>query len=186
MLRKGTLLSDEAVRKHCIQNLGSREGVRLDKDGVIRFTRTTTDQQIVNLDAHKKNDYESVRRMIVDKDEESRLLKYVEEQQVKNTGEVVLTKRSNAYRIYSKQMHDYNNMIAQGIIGLKIPSPPDTQILSHNRMRVGTHQQITTKSLQDQQRDFRKYIDANSRLTVLEKDAMFRNFNLHQSTKPTP
>eukprot|EP00965_Chrysotila_dentata_P108866 3596281-Pleurochrysis_carterae.AAC.1 len=83
-------------------------------------------------------------------------------------------------------MREYNRLLAKSIIGLNFPQAPDDEILKFNRMRPRTHQQITTKSLQDQQRDFRKYIDANSRLTVDEKDDMFRNFNLHQSTKPTP
>eukprot|EP00965_Chrysotila_dentata_P001685 55853-Pleurochrysis_carterae.AAC.1 len=114
MLRKGTILSDESVRKHCIQNLGSREGVRLDEDGVIRFTRTTTDQQIVNLDAHRTNDYESVRRMIIDKDEEERLVKRAEREVARQQGEVVLTKRSNAYRVYNQQMREYIRLLNKG------------------------------------------------------------------------
>eukprot|EP00965_Chrysotila_dentata_P170383 5624065-Pleurochrysis_carterae.AAC.1 len=179
MLRKGTILSDEAVRKHCIQNLGSREGVRLDKDGVTRFTRATVDQQIVNLDAHKKNDYETVRRMIIDKDEEARLESRAERETDRQRGEVILTKRSNAYRVYNQQMREYNRLLAKSIIGLDFPQNPDDEILKFNRMRPGTHQVITTKSLRDQQRDFRKYIDASSRLTVDEKDDMFHNFNLH-------
>eukprot|EP00965_Chrysotila_dentata_P157858 5215203-Pleurochrysis_carterae.AAC.1 len=104
MLRKGTILSDEAVRKHCIQNLGSREGVRLDEDGVTRFTRATVDQKIVNLNAHKTNDYETVRRMIIDKDEEARLESRAEREIARQRGEVVLTKRSNAYRLYNQEM----------------------------------------------------------------------------------
>eukprot|EP00965_Chrysotila_dentata_P181113 5978685-Pleurochrysis_carterae.AAC.1 len=76
-------------------------------------------------------------------------------------------------------MREYNRLLAKRIIGLDFPQTPDGEILKFNRMRPGTQQVITTKSLRDQQRDFRKYIDASSRLTVDEKDDMFHNFNLH-------
>eukprot|EP00965_Chrysotila_dentata_P115908 3831722-Pleurochrysis_carterae.AAC.1 len=71
MLRKRTILSDENVRKHCIQNLGgTREGLRIDEDGVKQFTGATVDQKVVNL--NQRANYDEVRRMIIDKDEEGR------------------------------------------------------------------------------------------------------------------
>eukprot|EP00965_Chrysotila_dentata_P176992 5845373-Pleurochrysis_carterae.AAC.2 len=184
MLRKGTVLSDENVRKHCIQNLGSREGLRIDEDGVKRFTGVTVDQKVVNL--NQRANYDAVRRMIIDKDEEGRLLKHAEVQQAQNIGEVVLTKRSNSYRVYNQEMREYNRLTAKGIIGLSLPLAPDAQIIKHNRFRPRTQSTITNKSLQDYQREFRKYIDANSRLTFDEKNDMYHTFNLHQSTKPAP
>eukprot|EP00965_Chrysotila_dentata_P043294 1439130-Pleurochrysis_carterae.AAC.1 len=185
MLRKGTLLSDEAVRKHCIQNLGSREGVRLDRDGVIRFTRATTDQQIVNLDAHRTNDYETVRRMIIDKDEEARLERRAEREIARQQGEVALTKRSNAYRVYNQQMREYMRLLNKGVID-SLPPAPDADILKHNRMRAGTAEVIEAKTLKSRQKKFGEYIDANSRLTEDEKNSMFINFNLNSTVKPRP
>lgn len=185
MLRKDTILSDQSVRKHCIQNLGSREGMRLNKDGVIQFTRATVDQQIVNLNAHKTKDYETVRRMIIDKDEEARLENRAEREIARQMGEIVLTKRSNAYRVYNQRMREYMRLLNKGVID-SLPPAPDADILKHNRMRPGTAEVIEAKTLSSLQKKFAEFIDSNSRLTEDEKNSMFINFNLNSTVKPRP
>eukprot|EP00965_Chrysotila_dentata_P115909 3831722-Pleurochrysis_carterae.AAC.2 len=79
--------------------------------------------------------------------------------QARNIGEVVLTKRSNAYRIYNQNMREYVQQITKGNTNTVFPIAPDPNIKSYNRHRPGTHQVITTKSLQRQQKKYYEYVD---------------------------
>eukprot|EP00965_Chrysotila_dentata_P165171 5453712-Pleurochrysis_carterae.AAC.1 len=77
--------------------------------------------------------------MIIDKDDEARLEKRAEFETARQRGEVVLTKRSNAYRVYNQQMREYIRLLNKGVID-SLPPAPDSEILKFNRLRNNTAQ----------------------------------------------